>query len=328
MPRPEPVPRSLRVAAFALSFASLATVQLVVRRPAILAERFVTHGGWVELTALAAYAAWLIGKLHPVRATGVWRARLWLLFSVVFFAQLVLGLAGFSRFLMTGVLHLPVPAMIVGGPLYRGAGLFMPILLAVTLVLVGPAWCSYLCYIGAWDLWLARRRKRPVPLPRWRNLARAGTLVMVAGVALGCRALGVSGEAAAAAGGAFGLLGVGVMATLSRRTGAMVHCTAYCPIGLVATVAGKLSPFRLRIASGCDACGACATVCRFDALSPADIAARRPASSCTLCGDCLKTCRGRLLEYRFLRLAPARARALFLVLVVSLHALFLGVARI
>jgi polyferredoxin len=67
---------------------------------------------------------------------------------------------------MTGELHLPIPALILAGPVYRGEGLFMPVLYTVTILLVGPAWCSWLCYIGAWDDFAARRRKggsRPVP---------------------------------------------------------------------------------------------------------------------------------------------------------------------
>ena len=45
---------------------------------------------------------------------------------MVFFSQLALGLVGFSRFLMTGALHVPVPAVIVAGPLSAGGGLYVP----------------------------------------------------------------------------------------------------------------------------------------------------------------------------------------------------------
>jgi len=59
-----------------------------------------------------------------------------------------------------------------------------------------------------------------------------------------------------------------------------------------------------------------------------DIAARRPGLSCRLCGDCLGACRGRSIEYRLGRLSPGAARTTFVVLVVSLDAVFLSVARI
>jgi hypothetical protein len=138
----------------------------------LLAERSLPGAGWVQAAGLAAYAFWLIGVLYSPRTAAIWRRRLWTFFSIVFFTQLAIGLAGVEQFLMSGDLHLPIPAMIIAGPLYRGEGLFMPILFGATLLLVGPAWCSYLCYVGSWDLNLAAGRRRPMQLPRWRHLFR------------------------------------------------------------------------------------------------------------------------------------------------------------
>ena len=45
----------------------------------------------------------------------------------------------------------------------RGGGLFMAILFSASVLLVGPAWCSWLCYIGAWDDRVARLRHHLVP---------------------------------------------------------------------------------------------------------------------------------------------------------------------
>jgi len=73
---------------------------------------------------------------------------------------------------------------------------------------------------------------------------------------------------------------------------------------------------------------ACAAVCRYDALRPDDIRARKPGLSCTLGGDCISSCAGRFIEYRCFGLSPRSARTAFLVLAVSLHAVFLGVARL
>lgn len=318
-----------RAAAFLLTLSLLAVVQLVVDRPMLIVERFLPGAGWAEVLALATYAAWLFGELHNPRDTARWRRRLWTFFSIVFFAQLALGLSGIERFLMSGELHLPIPAMIAAGPLYRGEGLLMPILFATTVLLVGPAWCSYLCYIGSWDLNAAAGRRRPTQLPAWRNWLRVGILALVVATALGLRSVGASGTSATMLGLAVGLMGVAIMVVASRRTGSMIHCTMYCPIGLAADVLGKLSPFRLRIDDRtCSDCGACALKCRYGALRPEDIAARRPGLTCTLCGDCVGACRGRSIEYRLGWLSPRAARTTFLVLVVSLHAAFLGVARI
>jgi hypothetical protein len=321
-------PSITQAAAFLITGFLLTMVQLMMDPAGLMLERFVPGGGWAQAVLLALYAAWLVGRLGDRRTARLWRPRLWALFSAVFFGQLILGLAGFERLLMTGHLHLPVPALVAAGPVYRGGGLFMPILFASSLLLVGPAWCSWLCYIGAWDDAFARRRKRPQALPRRRGRVRLLLLVVVLATAFGLGRNGAPAWLATVLAAALGLVGVGVMAVWSRRTGAMTHCTAYCPLGWLATRLGRLSPFRIRIGDGCTDCGACNTACRFDALSAEDVLRRRPAESCTLCGDCLATCKGRDIGYRFGRLAPGTARTVFLVLAVSLHAAFLGVARI
>ena len=109
------------IVTFLLTFVLLAIVQVVVDTPMMIAERFVPGAGWIEALLLAAYASWLLRRLNDWRGTAIWRRRLWTFFSVVFFAQLAIGLLGAERFLMSGDLHLPIPAMIIAGPLYRGA---------------------------------------------------------------------------------------------------------------------------------------------------------------------------------------------------------------
>jgi polyferredoxin len=311
-----------------LTGALLTFVQVRMDPPGLLAERFAAGAGWIEALALAVYAGALARVLTDPGQYIKWRPRIWLLFSIVFFAQLALGLLGFEKFLMTGKLHFPIPALIVGGPAYRGEGFFMLILFGVTLLFVGPAWCSWLCYIGSWDEWAARLHGKPEPLPGWRKYARVVTLALVIIAALALRYSGAPTVVAIALASAFGIIGVGVMALWSGRTGAMAHCTAYCPIGFIATRFGKISPFRVKIDEGCDECGTCGTVCRYDALHMKDINKRKPGEACTLCGDCIGKCEDRHIEYRFPGLSPQTARKVFLVIVSSLHAVFLGVARI
>ncbi len=329
-PGPEPAANLVPVvAAVLLTWALLAVIQVKVARPMLLAERFLPGAGWAEAVALAAYAGFVTQRMLDPRRSALWRRRVWTLFTVVFFGQFALGLAGFDVFLMTGKLHVPVPALIVGGPVFRGEGFFMPILFLSTLVLVGPAWCSHLCYVGAWDNLASAARKRSGALPKWQRFAQPVMLALVVAVALILRAVGASGTVAAALAIAFGLVGVACMVFWSRRLGAMTHCTLFCPMGWLATRVGRrISPFDMRIAPGCDACHACLTQCRFGALTPADIARGRPGPSCTLCGDCVRACKDRVMTYRFLGWEGDLARAVFLVVVVSLHAVFLGVARI
>jgi ferredoxin len=321
----------MSVGAAVLTLVLLVPVQFVVDPPGLLIERFVPTFGWVEIGALALYAAWLAEKMIDPQRSPVWRRRVWALFSAVFFGQLIVGLLGVDSFLMTGKLHLPVPAVIIGGPLYRGSGFFMPILSSATIILVGPAWCSHLCYIGAWDDTAARsssRARRPRVLPSWHRRLQATMLAGTVVTALGLRLVGAPWQVAVAVGAAFGLGGVGVMVIWSRRVGAMTHCVSYCPIGLVSTTFGRVNPFRVRIASGCDGCGACSSACRYGALRAEHIEALRPGPSCTLCGDCVGRCRTDRLGYRLFGMEPGRAREVFITLVVALHAGFLGVARL
>lgn len=320
-----------RCAIFALTVFGLAMARSNVSFPVLLLDRYLPEWGCLEIVVLGLYAQWIGGLMMLPKGHRTVRPRIWALFSVVFFAQLVLGLFGMDRMLMTGSLHLPVPALIVAGPIFRGDGFFMIILFLVTVLLVGPAWCSHLCYIGAWDDAMSRLGKRPGPdssIARLTVLGRAGTLVLVVMAALVLRSTGVSGSVAVLLAALFGLAGVALMVSVSRKKGMMVHCSAYCPMGIVANVLGKLTPWRIRIGSDCTQCGACFSRCRYNALDEPMVRRGRPGISCTMCGDCISACSHRQIEYGFTGLSPDSARKVFLVLVVSLHAIFLGVARI
>ncbi len=320
-----------RAAIFVLAACGLALARFKVPFPILLIDRYAPGWGWLEITLLGFYAQWIGGLMLSPKGHRTYRPRIWAMFSVVFFGQLVLGLLGMDKMLQTGSLHLPVPALIAAGPIFRGEGFFMIILFAVTLVLVGPAWCSHLCYIGAWDDAMSRLGKRPAPngtLGRLSIAGRVTTLILCIGVALILRSMGIPGLTAVTFAAVFGLVGVGVMVFVSRKAGMMVHCTAFCPMGILANVFGKISPWRIRVGDECTKCGACFARCRYNALDEKRVEMGKPAISCTMCGDCVSACANQQIGYRFPGLSNENARAAFIVLVVSLHALFLGVARI
>ena len=325
-----------RATASAAAFLATIGLLLVIRAKAgadlLLLPRFLAGGFWPEAIALSIYAALIADWLQQDARVPRVRFVLWSVFSAAFFLQLLLGLGGVDRCLMSGKLHLPIPALIAAGPVYRGGGWFMVILFLATIVVAGPAWCSHLCYIGAWDNALARFRPKVVAAtaksPRRRLDRRWITLLLTVGGALLLRVLGVPGGVAAGLAALFGLVGVAIMVVASRRTGRMVHCTSYCPIGALAVTLGKVSPFRVRIREGCTGCNLCVPVCRYDALRPEDLARGRPGPNCTLCGDCLATCRRGFLEYRFPGISTAGARRLFVTIVAVLMAVTLGVARL
>lgn len=322
------------IAAGIVTAGLLAMIRAKSPFPILLADRFLPGSGWIEIAALGGYAAWLAHLLEKARQPRAWatiRRRAWLFFGLVFFAQLALGLAGIERLLMTGTLHLPIPAVILGGPLFRGEGFFMLILFAATLLIVGPAWCSWLCYLGSLDLAAASasaRSRLSAGDSRRRRAAQIAIALLFLAAALALRHAEASRAIAVFAALGFGMAGLGVMALLSRRAGVMLHCAAWCPTGLVATLVGRLHPFHLRIGAACDDCGACTASCRYDALGKDAIARRRVAASCTLCGDCLDACPRDALTYACGPLRGEAARRLAIVLFAVLHAVFLGCARI
>lgn len=318
----------ISLGAFILAVSILTAVYLGVSRPMLLLERFFPSWGWLEIFILGIWAAWLGEHMAYSSTAPKWRTRLWTLFSVVFFAQLAIGLAGVERFLQSGVLHLPIPALIVAGPAYRGEGFFMLFLFLATIILIGPAWCSYLCYFGAWDH-QAAQVKKPVVISHHITLWRWGILFILVSIAISLRLMGISGFVAVFLALAFGLIGVGLITMWSREKGLMMHCIAWCPIGLLATRLGKINPFRIRITGTlCNSCMTCSLSCRYGALKASDIASRRPGPDCTLCGDCLAHCNKKAIVYHFPGLSSNAARSLFLILVLGLHAAFLGIARI
>ncbi len=312
--------------------ALLCVVKLKAPYAMLLADRFLPGAGWAQILLMAAYSAWVARDLLDPGRQAVTRGRIWLLFSVVFYGQLILGLAGARQLLMTGDLHVPVPAVLMAGPIYRGGeGLFMPILFLATVLVVGPAWCSHLCYLGGWDSLASRATRAPRVAAKGSRLLQAGSLGAVAATAAALRLLHAPGLLATVLGIGFGVLGVGVMVFFSRRTGRMVHCTAWCPIGLLATTLGRASPWRIRIAPSCTQCGRCVPTCRYGALDMERIRKGSPTMSCTLCGDCVSACRDGSMVVSLYGSQPKNPAATLAALTITLavlQAVFLAVARV
>ncbi len=315
-------------AAFLLTMVLLITGRLKAPYPMIIFDRFVPGSGMAEIVFLGIYSGFITELFLTLKNTSKLRVLIWAGFSVIFFMQFILGISGIDQFLMTGNLHIPVPAVIVGGPVFRGNGFFMMILFFVTIAAAGPAWCSYFCYFGAWDNVAARKADKCGSIPAKNILIRILILTIIVLAAYMMRIFSVSEVAAAAAAICFGLNGLIIMKMFSAKRGVMIHCTSYCPIGLIATIAGKISPFRIRIEKTCSSCMACSRVCRYGALGNTEIISHKPGLTCTLCGDCVNVCHNNSIHYNFSGLSQKTARALFTVIVVSIHAVFLGFARI
>lgn len=323
------IPKQYRlpVIVFLLTFVLLAFPQAKLERPILLAERFIKGAGWIEVFLISLYGAFVSYKMQNPSNVSRWRKLIWTLFSVVFFSQLIIGLLGFDKFLMTGKLHLPIPMMIIGGPVYRGQLSVMTILFLSTIIITGPAWCSQLCYFGAFDN-LASGRKVSRELLRNKVAVKSTIMIIVVASSIVLRWFRVNMLITTILAITFGLAGIIIMITLSSRKGKMVHCVMYCPVGSMVNLLKNINPFRMYIDDTCTQCMKCTKYCRYDALNPADIRNLKPALTCTLCGDCLAGCHHNSIKYKFLRMSPDNARNLYLILTISLHAAFLALARI
>jgi len=317
----------LSLVVFTLTFLLLGLVQLKVERPMLLAERFIAGAGWVEILIISLYGAVVAYKMQDPINVPEWRKITWTIFSVIFFIQLAAGLSGFEKFLMTGKLHLPIPMMIVGGPVYRGQLSVMTILFLSTVILTGPAWCSHLCYFGAFDN-LASSGKTSRKILKHKGAIKSTILVLVIAMALLLRWLNVPLLIATLIALAFGVTGIAIMILISLKWKKMVHCVMYCPVGTIVNGLKHVNPFRMYIDKSCTLCMHCTKFCKYDALNAEDIKNGKPSITCTLCGDCLAGCQHNSLKYRFFSMNPEKARNLYLILTISLHAACIALARI
>lgn len=299
-----------------------------MERPVILAERFVKNAGWLEIGILEIYAFILTHIMLTSNNISKWRLRYWMLFSVIFFTQFILGLLVNDVFLMTGKLHLPVPAVIIAGPVYRGEGIVMLMLLVSTLLITGPAWCSHLCYIGAWDNFFARRKKnQKIPSRKTTMIIRYLMIVLVLLSAFLLNILGASPMLAFLLGLIFGIIGVLIMIFISGNLGYMVHCTTYCPVGGLVVLFSRLFPVKVKIKNNsCTMCNKCIRDCRFDALRNEDIKRGSAGWNCTLCGDCLNSCSSDLIRFSIFGSSQNFWR-IYIAIVVGFHTVFIALAR-
>ncbi len=317
----------LPVSVFVFVAFMLSMIQLKVKLPMLLLERFFEGGGWIEIGIVASFGAFLAYNMQDIKLQAKWRMISWTVFSVWFFIQLFLGLLVSDIFLLTGDLHLPIPAMMISGPIYRGEKSIMTILFLSTIVLTGPAWCSQLCYFGALDNLISKGKTKRTPIANKMTIKHSVLLLVIVGTIV-LRLFNVELVWAVVFGIAFGVIGLVVMLFLSRRQKRMVHCTAFCPIGTVVNYFRYINPFRIYIDYKCDSCLACTSKCKYDALGIQNIEEKNPGFTCTLCGDCISACKSNSIKYKFFNLQPEKARNLYLFLTISIYSIFLAMGRI
>lgn len=321
--------KSWIIATSILTFILLTIVQLIVKPPLLLGERLFSGGGWIQIFVATLLSGWLYHKMSPRTTRSIWRKRIWLIFSVVFFSQLILGITIDSIFLMSGTLHFPIPGLIPLGAIYRWQLSFMPILFLITILLSGGAWCSQLCYFGAFDAISAGQGKHLSIQKKQRLQIRLSVLILFTIVAIILRLFAFSPIIATVLAGTMGIIGLSILLIFSRKRKIMVHCTAYCPAGTLVTYLKHLSPWRFRIdPNQCTHCMACTRTCQYDALQKENILQGKTGDSCTYCGDCLSACRHGALGYHIFGLQPLQAEKLWLCTTIIFFTCFLMIARI
>ena len=320
---------SLAVYVFLFVVFLLSFVQLKVDNPMIILELFIKGGGWLEIFFIGLFGAFIVYKMQDPGRTAKWRMVSWTIFTIVFFAQLALGLLGFEKFLMTGDLHLPIPAMIISGPLYRGELSIMTLLFLSTIIITGPAWCSQLCYFGALDNIASSRKKAVKGEIKNRSAIKFTLLFLIILITIILRWFNVDLLISTLIAALFGVIGLLIILFVSGKQGKMVHCLTWCPIGTIVSYTRFINPFRMYIdMNSCTLCNICTTSCNYDALNRKDIESGKPGITCTLCGDCVSSCHASSIKYKFFKMKPEPARRLYLFLTISLYAVFLALGRI
>lgn len=163
-----PVPELARSRVFSVSVLLLFLLDALVPLRLLMGERILPWQGanGLAILLLAWWGGYCAEGLLNPQTSPRRRQVMWTVFASAFFLQFLLGVTVAPSLLMTGKLHIPVPFMMISGPVYREEGFFMLALFSVSVLMAGSSWCSHLCYFGVWDCLAAassRRKGHPVP---------------------------------------------------------------------------------------------------------------------------------------------------------------------
>lgn len=184
-------------------------------------------------------------------------------------------------------------------------------------------------------LWGAAGNKvvKPIP-PTLQWLLRYGrACVLVAGVSLALllRLLNASMSIVLGLSFAFVCTSLIIMLIVSRRYASMIHCTTFCPLGLVVNILAQCSPWRMKVDSEkCTHCRACEAVCNYRAISPSSRAMGKTHFQCSLCMDCIATCKQGALSAQCVPIPWSKSHhtSIFIAIVTIMHVIFLAFARV
>ena len=206
--------------------------------------------------------------------------------------------------------------------------------LAMTLV-VGKAWCSYVCFFGGIEEGVAaipkRARLRRID-PRLRLIPWAILIFIVVLSAatfepVYCMWLcpfktiteypAVHSVETAIQMGIFITLFAGLVIVLPYLTKKRTQCGFFCPFGAFQSLFNKISLFEIRFdREKCVDCTLCRTMCPTMALSAESIREGKTLLNCMKCGACVDSCKKDAAVWHLkgtkVAVKPERARLLFL----------------
>ncbi len=209
---------------------------------------------------------------------------------------------------------------------------------AMTLV-VGKAWCSYVCFFGGIEEGFAslpRRAKLRKPLLRYAARLRLVPWALLITIVVLSAALfepvyctwlcpfktvteypAVHSAETAIQMGIFIALFVGLVVVLPFLTKKRTQCAFFCPFGAFQSIFNKISLFEIRFdRTKCVDCTLCQTACPTMALSAESIREGRTLNNCMKCGACVDSCKKAAAVWHLkgtrVALKPERARLLFL----------------
>lgn len=257
----------------------------------------------------------------PRRRRRFWRRSVQAAFLTLFLGAVVFSCLGItpeagSWFLRLDVLS-GLSAMLAGRVFLPA---FLPALgLVLLTLLLGRAWCGWICPLGTLLEWIGRGHTRLRVAPAWYRVKYGLLLALLVGALLGAPGLVLLDPlpllerglvsiirpalgASAGAGRAFHpadlsslflLAGLLALNAVSPR----LWCRALCPLGALLVLLARPAGLRRQVESSCSGCGECAARCPMGAIRE-DTWENAP-QECILCLECADRCPQQAVGWRW-----------------------------